>query len=90
MTKSFEKSGIQVFQINSSHLDRLFLSLTVLVLLVIFMAFGMFGYLSFSSDIDDYRSPTFSFFNMMRFVVADMNYKFGPFFIFSIYMYICL
>jgi hypothetical protein len=46
-----------------------------LVLVVWFLAFGLFGFLAFSSDLDDFRSVTFAFFNMMRFVVSELPYE---------------
>merc|ERR1712176_1561817 len=62
----------------------------VVVLGVFVIAFGTAGFLTFSSDVDDFRSYIFSMSNMVRFVLVEMDYTaltvssraFGSFFYF--------
>jgi len=44
-----------------------------IVLFVFYLAFGMAGFLSFSSDVSDYRSLTMSIMNLMRYTITDMD-----------------
>ena len=44
-----------------------------IVLFVFYLAFGMAGFLSFSSDVADYRSLTMSIMNLMRYTITDMD-----------------
>ncbi|ETO08753.1 hypothetical protein RFI_28635 [Reticulomyxa filosa] len=46
----------------------------ILVLVIFFFGFGFCGFMAFSSDVDDFRSLIFAFFNMIRFVIGDVNY----------------
>merc|ERR1712129_307966 len=45
-----------------------------IVLMVFVIAFGTAGFLTFNSDVDDFRSPLFSMSNMVRFTLVDMDY----------------
>lgn len=46
----------------------------LLVLFVIMLAFGMFGYLSFASDVRDYRTIATGLGNLFRYIVSEMDY----------------
>eukprot|EP01084_Bolivina_argentea_P084993 153644_1 len=46
-----------------------------IVLGVFVVAFGTAGFLTFNSDVDDFRSYVFSMSNMVRFTLVDMDYK---------------
>merc|ERR1712176_331703 len=46
-----------------------------IVLFVFVIAFGTAGFLTFNSDVDDFRSYVFSMSNMVRFTLVDMNYE---------------
>eukprot|EP00484_Ammonia_sp_Unknown_P018940 CAMPEP_0197025922 /NCGR_PEP_ID=MMETSP1384-20130603/6121_1 /TAXON_ID=29189 /ORGANISM="Ammonia sp." /LENGTH=743 /DNA_ID=CAMNT_0042454511 /DNA_START=22 /DNA_END=2253 /DNA_ORIENTATION=- len=46
----------------------------VIVLGVFVIAFGTAGFLTFNSDVDDFRSYVFSMSNMVRFTIVDMDY----------------
>jgi len=46
----------------------------VIVLFVFVIAFGTAGFLTFNSDVDDFRSYVFSMSNMVRFTLVDMDY----------------
>ena len=45
-----------------------------IVLTVFVIAFGTAGFLTFNSDVDDFRSYVFSMGNMVRFTLVDMDY----------------
>eukprot|EP01083_Nonionella_stella_P120490 361108_1 len=47
----------------------------VIVLSVFVIAFATAGFVSFSSDVDDFRSYVFSMSNMIRFVLVEMDYQ---------------
>ena len=46
-----------------------------IVLFVFFLAFGMAAFLSFSSDVNDFRSLSMSIVNLMRYTVTDLDYQ---------------
>jgi len=46
-----------------------------IVLGVFVVAFGTAGFLTFNSDVDDFRSYVFSMSNMVRFTLVDMDYS---------------
>ena len=46
-----------------------------IVLFVFFLAFGMAAFLSFSSDVSDFRSLGYSILNLMRYTVTDLDYE---------------
>ena len=45
-----------------------------IVLLVFIISFGTAGFMTFKSDVDDFRSYTVAMANMMRFTMVDMDY----------------
>merc|ERR1712154_389366 len=46
----------------------------IIVLFVFFLAFGMAAFLSFSSDVSDFRSLSMSILNLMRYTVTELDY----------------
>eukprot|EP01083_Nonionella_stella_P085164 236005_1 len=45
-----------------------------IVLFVFFLAFGIAAFLSFSSDVSDFRSLSYAIVNLMRYTVTDLDY----------------
>merc|ERR1712038_356881 len=46
----------------------------LLVLAVFIVAFGTSGFMTFTSDVDDFRSYPISLGNMVRFTISEMDY----------------